>query len=129
MIGTIDIEAEVIDTADETRIVLTVDLPDGTHIEPHQPQDPFLIPTVVTVHGLEDVTITYPEPVLVDLGWNDIELTVLTGHLEFQIVGHRTQGQPITGGVTYQPCVGGACLPPRTSVWALDPADSPAVAA
>ena len=104
----------------QVRIVLAVDVPDGVHIEPHLPAEPFLIPTVVTVNGLTDVTVSYPEPVKKDLGWNDVALTVLEGPLEFVVTGIRTEETTVSGGLSYQPCLGGACLPPRTSVWSIE---------
>lgn len=105
---------------DRARIVLTVDIPDNTHIEPHEPDDPFLIPTVVTVQGLDDVVVDYPTPVSKDLGWHDATLTVLEGRVEFVVTGRLGDDASIvSGGLTYQPCVGGACLPPRTTVWTV----------
>lgn len=109
----------VADAADEhVRIVLEVDVPAGAHIEPHKPTDPFLIPTVVTVNGLDDVEVTYPDPVAKDLGWNDLALMVLEGSLRFIVTGRRGPDvEAVSGGISYQPCVGGACLPPRTVTW------------
>lgn len=119
--GTFQPEIDVDRTGDDVRIRLTLDLPDGTHIEPHQPDDPFLIPTVVTVNGLDDVRIGYPDPVRKDLGWNDLALSVLQGRVEFVVTGRSRPGTVVTGGITYQPCIGGACLPPRTTVWSVEP--------
>lgn len=102
----------------EVRLVLTVDLPAGVHIEPNQPTEPYLIPTVLKVEGLSDVTVEYPTPVIKDLGWKDLALTVLEGKLELVVRGRAQQGtKQISGTLSYQPCVGGACLPPRTVPW------------
>jgi DsbC/DsbD-like thiol-disulfide interchange protein len=104
---------------DEVRVTLTVDLPAGVHIEPHQPTEPNLVPTVLEVEGLSDVTVTYPTPVIKDLGWKDLSLTVFQGTLEFIVQGRvQQESKQITGTLSYQPCVGGACLPPRTVPWA-----------
>jgi hypothetical protein len=119
-LAAIDIQpvAEVDD--DRARIVLTVDIPDNVHIEPHEPADPFLIPTVVTANGLDDVSVEYPAPTIKDLGWHDAVLTVLQGRLEFVITGRIPHDvSEVAGGLSYQPCVGGACLPPRTTVWSV----------
>ena len=121
-LGTFPIETAVDRIDDVVRIVLTVDLPEGTHIEPHEPTDPFLIPTVVTVNGLEDPTVEYPTPVEKDLGFHDTVLTVLAGQLRFAITGRvQTDIHQVGGGLTYQPCIGGACLPPRTTIWTVSP--------
>lgn len=116
------IHSAVDEDGDACRITLTVDLPAGVHIEPHEPDDPFLIPTVVTVNGLADPTVTYPRPVRKDLGWNDVSLQVLEGRLEFVVTGTPTS-DAVWGGISYQPCVGGACLPPRTALWSLPTAE------
>ncbi|MFP5331944.1 MAG: hypothetical protein ACLGHX_06270 [Acidimicrobiia bacterium] len=122
-LGTYLPEVESIYDGEYIHIALRLDLPDGVHIEPHEPDDPFMIPTVVTVHGLDEVAIGYPTPVEKHLGWNDLSLNVLQGRLTFVIIGRPRPNTTVTGGLTYQPCVGGACLPPRTTVWSVpDPA-------
>jgi hypothetical protein len=129
-LGSFPIETAVDRIGDEVRIILTVDLPESTHIEPHEPTDPFLIPTVVTVNGLDDPAVEYPVPVEKDLGWHDTVLTVLAGRLQFAITGRvRTAIDQVTGGLTYQPCVGGACLPPRTTMWSVSSKTATTVAA
>jgi uncharacterized protein len=117
---TFAVDSQVHVTADVATIVLTVDVPDGAHIEPHQPADPFLIPTVVTVGGLDDVTVDYPAPVEKDLGWHDTVLSILEGRLEFTVKGQiPPHTSVVSGGISYQPCLGGACLPPRTALWSV----------
>lgn len=121
--GTFRPEVDLVRHGDQVHIVLTLALPEGTHIEPHEPDDPFMIPTVLTVHGLDEVEVKYPTPVRKDLGWHDLSLNVLAGHLRFEITGRLVPDTTvITGGLTYQPCIGGACLPSRTTVWSA-PAD------
>lgn len=116
--GTFQPEVDVLQDGTHVLITLTLTLPDGTHIEPHEPEDPFLIPTVVTVAGLDGVDVVYPQPTRKELGWNDVALEVLAGRLDFSIRGRvASETNVVTGGLTYQPCVGGACLPPRTAIW------------
>jgi hypothetical protein len=103
---------------DEVLIALTVELPVGVHIEPHQPAEPYLIPTVLDVEDLQDVTVEYPRPVAKSLGWKDLELTVLQGSVEFLVRGRVPPGlERVSGTLRYQPCIGGACLPPRAVAW------------
>lgn len=112
------IRTESEQTGDLVQLTLTVDLPPGVHIEPHQPTDPYLIPTVLDVDGLSDVTVQYPPPTIKALGWNDATLTVLEGTVEFTVTGRvPADTNWISGTLHYQPCVGGACLPPRTTRW------------
>jgi len=103
---------------DEIELTLTVDLPSGVHVEPNQPAEPYLIPTVLQVEELQDVTVEYPPPVIKELGWKDLTLTVLEGSLTFIIQGRVQPGTAhVSGTLSYQPCIGGACLPPRTIRW------------
>ncbi|HEX6339370.1 MAG TPA: protein-disulfide reductase DsbD domain-containing protein [Jiangellaceae bacterium] len=112
------IRADAEQSADLISLTLTVDLPPEVHLEPHQPSEPYLIPTVLDVDGLRDVKVDYPTPTVKDLGWQDITLTVLEGTLQFGVTGRASAGlERISGTLHYQPCVGGACLPPRTIRW------------
>lgn len=100
---------------DDVRVILTVELPQGVHIEPHVPAEPNLIPTVLEVGGLTDVTVEYPKPVVKDLDWRGLTLTVLEGSVRFVVSGRAAPGcDELTGTLHFQPCIGGACLPPRT---------------
>ncbi|WP_448002301.1 protein-disulfide reductase DsbD domain-containing protein [Agromyces bauzanensis] len=102
-------------TGDDVRIILTVDLPRGVHIEPHVPAEPNLIPTVLEIDGLTDVAVEYPEPIVKDLDWRGLRLTVLEGSVRFVISGRaRPGGDDVAATLRFQPCIGGACLPPRT---------------
>lgn len=112
------VRTEAVLSGDTVEVQLTVDLPPSVHIEPHQPVDPYLIPTVLEVEGVDDATVDYPEPAVKDLGWNGVTLTVLEGTLTFVVRGRvRDRSHRVLGTLRYQPCVGGACLPPRTIAW------------
>lgn len=113
----LEVRAHARRDGDRVALALTVDLPDGVHIEPHEPADPYLIPTVVTVDGLDDVEVAYPEPTVKDLGWAGATLTVLQGRIVFEVTGRFGDLDRISGTLRYQPCIGGACLPPRTIAW------------
>lgn len=103
---------------DMIEVIVTLDLPPGVHLEPNQPAEPYLIPTVLDIEDLEDVTVVYPSPVIKDLGWRGVALTVLEGSLTFLVRGRVQAGMDrVRGTLSYQPCVGGACLPPRTVPW------------
>ncbi len=103
---------------DDVTVRLVVELPEGSHIEPHEPSDPFLIPTVLHTEDVLDPSWTYPTPVVKDLGFAGMALSVLEGTLEFVVTG-RLVGHVdvVTGSFAFQPCIGGACLPPRTIEW------------
>lgn len=102
-------------SGDGVRVFLTVDLPMGVHIEPHVPAEPNLIPTVLEVAGLTEVSVGYPEPTVKDLDWRGLSLTVLEGSVRFVVSGIAHPGvDELTAALRFQPCIGGACLPPRT---------------
>ena len=114
----LSVRTEALMSGDLVRLVLIVELPEGVHIEPNQPADPYLIPTVLDVEGLDGVTVEYPRPVVKALGWKDLGLTVFEGVLEFVVLGRvRDDTSVVRGTLRYQPCVGGACFPPRTVPW------------
>lgn len=97
---------------------ITIELPEGTHIEPHRPADPLLIPTVLDTPDLSDAEWAYPSPVTKDLGFEDMTLEVLEGTLEFTATGRlATSESRVRGTIRFQPCIGGACLAPRTVEW------------
>jgi hypothetical protein len=105
-------------SGERATVRLTTVLPPGVHIEPHQPAEPNLIPTVVETDGLADLRVTYPPPSRRSLGWNDVELQVLDGEVTFELEGVPTGADGwLSGTLRFQPCIGGACLPPRTVEW------------
>ena len=103
---------------EDVTITITAELPAGTHIEPNTPADPLLIPTVLDTDDLVDPVWTYPAPVTKDLGFEDMKLEVLEGTVVFTVTGRvATETPRVSGTISFQPCIGGACLPPRTVEW------------
>jgi hypothetical protein len=97
--------------------VLEIDIPENCHIEAHEPAEPFLIPTVIEVHDLHDVEIVYPRPHRKEI-IPGAELLVYDNRIRVEIRGRlMNRAHTIAGRIRYQPCVGGACLPPRTDIW------------
>lgn len=122
--GTIDVDASA--RRDDGKITLTLRLriPEGTHIEAHEPPEPFLIPTVVEFANLEVARVGYPEPVEKDLGIGGPPLLVYEGSVSITAEGPADDTvRAARGTIRYQPCVGGACLPPTERPWlaAIDP--------
>lgn len=97
---------------------LTARIPDGTHIESHEPAEPFLIPTVLDVENLRDATVAYPPPIEKDVGIPGVRLSVFEGTVTFVAHGEAEPAEKeVRGTLRYQPCVHGACLPPRSVAW------------
>ena len=101
---------------DAVRVILTVELPKGVHIEPHVPTEPTpASPPCSRSPASAGSRWNIRSPVVKDLDWRGLTLTVLQGSLRFVVSGRLQQGiDAMTGTLRYQPCIGGACLPPRT---------------
>lgn len=116
--GIIDVEARAYGNAGKVELTLDLYIPEGTHLEAHEPPDPFLIPTEVDFDGLEVIAVSYPEPTEKDLGLGGPALQVYEGTVSITARGRTDETVEFASGtVRYQPCVGGACLPPREQEW------------
>lgn len=114
----IRVEASARRTADRVRIEVRLRIPDRVHVEPHEPPDPLLVPTVVTFDDLEVESASYPAPTEKDLGLPGPPLLVYEGTVTVTAEGHVGEELDVARGVVrYQPCVGGACLPPEEKPW------------
>jgi hypothetical protein len=115
-LGEVSIDASAHRQRETVHLTLTVHIPGNTHIEAHEPPEPFLIPTVAEIYSLSDVSVEYPAPQVKDIGVPGTELLVYEGTLMISARGttDHSVGE-VTGCLRYQPCVGGACLPPRTA--------------
>lgn len=121
-VGTITLRPTARMRDGHAEVLLRLEIPNNMHIEAHEPPEPFLIPTVAEVDGLTDVEAEYPVPRRKDIGLPGAELLVYVGRIDIRLRGRPTGPlETLHGRVTYQPCVGGACLPPRTDAWAVTP--------
>lgn len=103
-----------------------VQIPDGCHIEAHQPAEPFLIPTALHLgpaEGLDIGSVRYPVPGERRFDWSPVVLQVYSGTVRLQAdIRVAPSAQPgartIHGKLGYQGCTPNACLPPNAQ--ALD---------
>ncbi len=117
-VGSISVTGHGTLAGNRAKIVLDIDIPENSHIEAHEPGEPFLIPTVVEVDDLHDVEVDYPPPRRKEIGIPGAELLVYDDHIQVEVRGRLIGGDhSIAGRIRYQPCVGGACLPPRSDNW------------
>lgn len=101
-------------------LVVEATMPEGGHIEAHEPPEPWLIPTVLDVLAdsrLFPCPVRYPEPEVRTFEWSPVALRVLAGtarfEVPFKVSNHALSGElPVTARLRYQLCVDGACLPP-----------------
>jgi hypothetical protein len=116
--GTIEVEASAWRDAGAVEVTLRLNIPESVHIEAHEPPEPFLIPTVAEFANLEVTGVCYPDPVQKDLGFPGPPLLVYEGRVSITAAGSADDTLHIAQGtIRYQPCVGGACLPPREQTW------------
>jgi hypothetical protein len=102
------------------RIVVTIDVPDGCHIQSHQPAEPFLIPTTLDLDGSASLALgpaTYPVGETERFDWTPVVLNVYRGTVEIDVpvqveTGANPGGRTVSGRIRYQGCTPNACLPP-----------------
>ena len=102
------------------RVPVSIRIRRGYHINSSQPNDPYLIPTVLTWDDapLRVGSITYPPPEEVRYEFSDKPLSVYSGRVEivttFEVSGVPSGAGKLSGSFRFQACNDEACLPPRT---------------
>ena len=102
------------------RLVVTLEIPDGCHVQSHTPKEPFLIPTSLHLDDSSDAIlgpVVYPPAHTERFDWTPVELDVYRDTVEIllpvEIPPHSSVGTTtISGHVRYQGCTETACLPP-----------------
>ncbi len=123
------VETASVRPGETVRLSLKVRLPAHVHVQAHEPLDPSLIPTVLTVEappGIVVEAITYPPPTeLTQAGRRDT-LAVLGPEfaIDVRVVvpGTTAAGDlAVPAVLRYQACNDTVCFPPAraTATWAL----------
>lgn len=102
------------------RIVVTIDVPGGCHVQSHTPREPFLIPTALELDDTSAVTFgstVYPDGETKRLDWTPVVMEVYRDSVEIVVpVDVEPTAMPgtmtVSGRVRYQGCTDIACLPP-----------------
>ena len=123
------VETASVRPGETMRLSLKVRLPEHVHVQAHEPRDPSLIPTVLTVEAPPGITveaITYPPPTeLTQAGRRDT-LAVLGP--DFAIDVRLTVAATAAAGdlavpavLRYQACNDAVCFPPAraTATWTV----------
>ena len=121
------VEPEIVAAGDEARIVVTIPVPEGCHVQAHRPSEPFLIPTELTLEPREGISIggiTYPAEETKSYDWTPVALDVYRGTVEIVATvevdaGARPGRRTVSGRVRYQGCTQNACLPPAEQAIAV----------
>jgi len=116
------------------RVVASVAVKAGFHVNAHRPSEEFLIPTVLTLQapGVSFDEPTYPEPQKQTFSFaGEKALLVYAGTFEITALARPVPASPVELTLRYQACDDERCLPPataRATVAADDPAGAPAAA-
>lgn len=112
-----------------TDLVLHVSMPPDVHIQAHQPRDPLLIPTVLTIDappGVRVESIAYPQPTEFTQTGRPEPLLVLGPRFDIRVrlsvaedAGDGMRSVPVV--LRYQACNETLCFPPAraTTAWGL----------
>lgn len=112
-----------------TRLVLRVTLPEGIHVQAHEPDDPLLIPTVATITapvGVRLSGVKYPTPTRFAQAGRDTPLLAL-GPV-FDVEADATVDASVAAAsievpvvLRYQACDDRTCFPPAraSAVWRI----------
>jgi len=110
-------------------LVLNVSMPPEVHVQAHQPKDPLLIPTVLTVEapaGISVESIAYPSPTEFAQAGRADPLLVLGPRFEIRVrlsvsrdASDGLRSVPVV--LRYQACNETVCFPPAraTAAWAV----------
>lgn len=100
------------------RVVTTVTVAAGYHVNAHQPTEEFLIPTVLTLRadGVAFDEPTYPKPVERRFAFaGDKPLLVYDGAFDVVAAARPMPASPVEVTLRYQACDDERCLPPTTA--------------
>lgn len=108
------------------RLTLHVRLPEDVHVQAHEPRDPSLIPTVLTVEappGTTVAAVSYPPPAELTQAGRREPLAVLGPEFDIEVrlsVAATASGEVTVPAVLrYQACNAAVCFPPARApvIW------------
>jgi hypothetical protein len=102
-------------------VKVTATLSDGFHLNSHTPAEDYLIPLTLKWKAgpVEAGEISYPNPQMVKVPFQEKPLSALTGKFEiatkFKVAAGATVGPvTVTGKLRYQACNDKSCFPPKS---------------
>jgi uncharacterized protein len=100
---------------DDISVILVVD--PGYHVNANPASFDYLVPTRLSVEGLQDVRVTYPDATVIKPTFAPQGLKVYSGVVELRATapnGAVHPGKPLVGHLRVQACNDEICLPPAT---------------
>lgn len=99
---------------DGYRLVVTLEIDRGFHINANPASDEDLIPTVLRLRGITPRRVIYPKPVPFKPGFSAEALAVYEGTVQIaaELSRDAADHSPLSGTVTAQACTDQICLPP-----------------
>ncbi len=106
---------------------LSLAIPEGYHIQAHEPSEELMIPTKISLMKVEGISIgepIYPEPKLLPVAWSEVKLLTYEGRIDIavtvEVAGDAKPGPcKVEGKLSYQGCTASACFPPREQQFTL----------
>ncbi len=106
----------------QTRLAVVIEIPNGWHINAHEPLDEFLIPTQVALEPPEGFAVdamVYPESVLATFSFSQDQMAVYEHSAVVGFVVNVAEGvapgeYTLPGTLQYQACNDTICAPPKT---------------
>src|ERR1041384_5468162 len=104
------------------RATVTMEIPNGLHVQSNKPLDKFLVPTkldVETPSGMQVGPVSYPRAVMRNLKFSKGSVAVYEGRatLRFNVTvptNYSGGSGEIKGKLRFQACNDGSCFPPIT---------------
>lgn len=96
------------------RLVVSLDVAEGWHVNADKPLEEFFIPTALKVPGAEAAPVTYPQAQRRKLGFHDKELALYEGRVEISATVPASESPTIPAELTLQACSDEICLEPET---------------
>jgi DsbC/DsbD-like thiol-disulfide interchange protein len=122
-------ESTTVSAGSTAHLMLKVRLPEHVHVQAHEPRDPSLIPTVLTVEAPAGITVeavTYPPPTELTQAGRREPLAVLGPEfaidVRLQVAATASAGERLVPAVLrYQACNDTVCFPPTraSTEWRL----------
>lgn len=99
---------------------LNIEIVDGWHINANIPLEDYLIPTELSVSGIENASDTYPEPIIKSLGFNSEPLALYEGNIQlFAQLPTLEKNDPSQVLLKIQTCSDEICLAPEEVIFTL----------